>query len=115
MLETQVQSLGWEDPLEEEIATHSGILAWKFHGQRSLEGHRQWCYKVSDMTEQLSMHTEHTHTVGMKNPKWCSGSFDFKFSSTFIMLLVASPSHSLIPPRNQDISPVDYSAGTQIL
>ena len=27
--ETQVQSLGWEDPLEKEIATHSNILAWK--------------------------------------------------------------------------------------
>ena len=27
--ETQVQSLGWEDPLEKEMATHSGILAWK--------------------------------------------------------------------------------------
>ena len=27
--ETWVQSLGWEDPLEEEIATHSSILAWE--------------------------------------------------------------------------------------
>ena len=27
--EIQVQSLGWEDPLEEEMATHSSILAWK--------------------------------------------------------------------------------------
>ena len=27
--ETRVQSLGWEDPLEEEMATHSTILAWK--------------------------------------------------------------------------------------
>ena len=27
--ETQVQSLGWEDPLEEELATHSSILAWE--------------------------------------------------------------------------------------
>ena len=26
---TQVLSLDWEDPLEEEMATHSGILAWK--------------------------------------------------------------------------------------
>ena len=26
--ETQVQSLGWEDPLEEEMTTHSSILAW---------------------------------------------------------------------------------------
>ena len=29
MQETQVQSLGWEDPLEEEMATHSSILAWE--------------------------------------------------------------------------------------
>ena len=29
MWETQVQPLGWEDPLEEEMATHSSILAWK--------------------------------------------------------------------------------------
>ena len=27
MLQTQVQSLGWEDPLEKEMATHSSILA----------------------------------------------------------------------------------------
>ena len=27
--ETWVRSLGWEDPLEKEMATHSGILAWK--------------------------------------------------------------------------------------
>ena len=29
MLETWVQSLGWEDPLEKEMATHSSILAWR--------------------------------------------------------------------------------------
>ena len=29
MRETQVQSLGWEDPLEKEMATHSNILAWR--------------------------------------------------------------------------------------
>ena len=29
MWEARVQSLGWEDPLEEEMATHSGILAWR--------------------------------------------------------------------------------------
>ena len=27
--ETQVQSLGWEDPLEKGMATHSSILAWR--------------------------------------------------------------------------------------
>ena len=30
--ETQVQSLGREDPLEEEMATHSSILAWEIPG-----------------------------------------------------------------------------------
>ena len=29
MVETGVQSLGWEDPLEEEMTTHSSILAWE--------------------------------------------------------------------------------------
>ena len=29
MLETWVQSLGWEDPLEEEVATHPSVLAWE--------------------------------------------------------------------------------------
>ena len=29
MLETRVPSLGWEDPLEKEMATHSGTLVWK--------------------------------------------------------------------------------------
>ena len=29
MQETWVQSLGWEDPLEKEMATYSGILAWQ--------------------------------------------------------------------------------------
>ena len=29
MRETQVRSLGWEDPLEKEMATHSSTLAWK--------------------------------------------------------------------------------------
>ena len=29
MWESRVQSLGWEDPLENEMATHSSILAWR--------------------------------------------------------------------------------------
>ena len=29
MWETRVQSLGWEDPLEKELAIHSGTVAWK--------------------------------------------------------------------------------------
>ena len=36
--ETLVQSLVWEDHLEKEMATHSSVLAWRLHGQRSLAG-----------------------------------------------------------------------------
>ena len=55
MQETWVQSLGWDDPLENGMATHSGILAWRIHGQRSLVGYSTWGCKELDMTEQLSL------------------------------------------------------------
>jgi len=41
-----VQSLGWEDPLEEGMAIHSGTLAWRIHGQGSLVSYRSWGLKV---------------------------------------------------------------------
>ena len=51
MWETWVQSLGWEDTLEKEMATHPIILAWRIQGQRSLVGYSPWGRKESDMTE----------------------------------------------------------------
>ena len=51
MQETWVGSLGWEDPLEEGTATHSSILAWRIHEQRSLMGYSLWGRKESDTTE----------------------------------------------------------------
>ena len=51
MQETWVLSLGWEDPLEEEMATHCSILAGEFHGQRSLAGYSPQGHKESDTTE----------------------------------------------------------------
>ena len=42
MQEMQVQPLGLEDPLEEEMATHSSILAWRIPGQKSLAGYSPW-------------------------------------------------------------------------
>ena len=40
--ETQVQSLGWEDPLEKEMATHSSILAWEISCTEELAGYSPW-------------------------------------------------------------------------
>ena len=53
--ETWVPSLGQEDPLEEEMATHSSVLAWKIHGQWSLAGSSPWGHRESGTT----LATEH--------------------------------------------------------
>ena len=58
--ETRVQSLGLEDPLEKEMATHSSILAWKISWTEEPGGLHPWCRKESDTTEQLT-HTTYTH------------------------------------------------------
>ena len=51
MQEIWVRSLGWEDPLEKGMATHSSILAGKSNGQRSLEGYSPLAQEESDTTE----------------------------------------------------------------
>ena len=49
--ETYVQSLGWEDPLKKEVATHSSIPAWTIPMDRgSLVGYGPWGHKESDTT-----------------------------------------------------------------
>ena len=47
----QVQSLGREDPLEEEMAAHSSILAWRIPGTVDLVGCCLWGRTESDTTE----------------------------------------------------------------
>jgi len=54
MQKTEVQSLAWEDPLEEEVATHSSILAWRIPWAEEPGGHSPWGHKHSDTAEQLS-------------------------------------------------------------
>ena len=51
MQEMQVQSLGWEDPLEEEMATHSSILAWEIPRTKEACGLQSVGCKGLDMTE----------------------------------------------------------------
>ena len=59
MQESQVQSLGWGDPLQKEVVTYSSNPAWKTHGQRTLVGCSTWGCKESDMTERLSTAVNH--------------------------------------------------------
>ena len=50
--ETRVQSLGQEDLLEKEMATHTVLLSGKSHGRRT---HSPWGHKESDTTEPTSL------------------------------------------------------------
>ena len=52
--ETQVRSLGWEDPLEKEMASTPVFLPGESYGQRSLVGYSPRGHKESDRTEGLS-------------------------------------------------------------
>ena len=49
--ETHVGSLGWEDLLEEGMATHSGILAWQIPWTEEPDGLQSVDHKESDTTE----------------------------------------------------------------
>ena len=47
----QFRSLGQEDPLEEGVATHSSVLAWRIPWTEELGGLRPWGHKESDTTK----------------------------------------------------------------
>ena len=53
----QVQSLGWEGPLEEKMATNSSILAWEIPRTEEPSGYHSRGHQESDTTEV----TEHVH------------------------------------------------------
>ena len=53
MQETQVLSLGQEDPLEKGMATHSSIFAWRIPWTEA--GYSPWGHKRVNMTERLTL------------------------------------------------------------
>ena len=55
MRETWVRSLGWEDPMEKGMATHSSILAWRIPWTEETGRLQSWGHKALDMTERLSL------------------------------------------------------------
>ena len=55
MWETRVRSLGQEDPLEKEMATHSSILAWRIPWMEEPGGLQSMGLQESDTTEQLHL------------------------------------------------------------
>jgi len=55
MQETQLRSLGWKDPLEKGMATHSSILAWRIPWTEEPGSYSPWAHKEMDTTERLSL------------------------------------------------------------
>ena len=51
MQETRVQSLGWEDPLEEEMTTQSSTLSWRIPWTEEPGGLQSMGHKESDTTK----------------------------------------------------------------
>ena len=64
--ETQIQSLGWEDPIEKGMATHSSILTWSIPWTEEPGSLHPWGHKELDTTERLSTAQ---HTSGKKKKK----------------------------------------------
>ena len=57
------RSLDWDDPLEQEVSTHSSILAWKIPGTEEPGGlHSPWGRKESDVTEKLNRQAPSPHS-----------------------------------------------------
>ena len=74
MQETEVPSMGWEDPLEKEMATHSSTLAWKFPWTEKPGGYSPWGRKELDTTERLHLLREQEreslyNQISSKNPQ----------------------------------------------
>ena len=86
MQEIWVWSLGQEDPLEKEIATHSSILAWWFHGQRSPVG-------LQSMRSQRIWHDRVTNTL---SHSWWVNYFPGVNTVLEAVFTVLKPIHTII-------------------
>ena len=75
MWETWVQSLGWEDSLEKEMATHSSTLAWNIPWMEELgAGYCPWDRKESGTTERLHFTSRYLSKYTLEV---CSGGHSF--------------------------------------
>ena len=69
MQESWVQSMGWEDPLEKEMALHSSTLAWKIPRMEEPGRLQPWSRKESDTTEWLLFTSLHFRLVKVFLPR----------------------------------------------
>ena len=85
--ETWVPSLGQEDPLEKEMATHSSILAWRIPWTEELGGLQSTGCKESYTTERIHFH--------------------FQQRAPLSLISILSPSRPQIPKRQKALKPLN--------
>ena len=95
MQETQVRSLGWEDPLEKEMATHSSILAWRIPWTEEPGYSPRGC-KESDTTERL--HFEDVEVGSALHPPT-------HVPTSFLLCCSPAPGIGLVPGDVQLVIP----------
>ena len=112
MQETWVQSLGQEEPLEKDMATHSSILAWNIP-QRSLLGCSSWGHKELDRTKQQIVIIASTRVTG----KDCGSHFleVHNRHSLLLLLLLLFLTPRSVSLFGQGLFPCLEQEGSQIL
>ena len=94
--------LGWEDPPEEGMATHSSVLSWRIRGQRSLVDYSPWGRRESDVTERLSTYTHisHIYVPFLYTHTYLKSGFGFQLRNTRYVKPVFEKSwgHIHLPP-----------------
>ena len=110
-----VRSLGREDPLEEDMATHFHILAW-----RSLVGYSPWGCKESNMTKYASTIQRFSDLRGSNHMQNVQKSNSFlklflKRTIFFVFIFTYWPHHVahgiLVPQPGMDPSPLQWKHG----
>ena len=82
--EIWVRSLGWEDPLEQEMTPTPVFLPGEFHGQRNLVGCSPWGCKEWDTTEQQSTAHTRAHTHACTRTHCCQAPAESKARTLFL-------------------------------
>jgi len=92
--ETWVRFLGWEDPLEKEMAPHSNVLAWRIPGTEEPGGLQPMGSQELDTTERLNHHRFYVKPKLLIYPTppflLCNHTFIFFVCGSIFVLYVSS-------------------------
>ena len=112
MCKTWVQSLGWEDPLEEGVATHSSVLAWRIPMERGTWG--ATVHGVAESQTQLSDFHFFTFTSMLVSTDFHSSPYLLSREPP-LFLDIQIPSDTLVAPRSPFPAQISIPSSKHIL